>query len=74
LRAYTAEDDSAYAVCYGLNGVSNIEYSFENWNMPVESLGYAELVVAAQNAAGHSFGTIAIQADIIPRWRGYRES
>lgn len=70
-RAYTGDDDASYAVNYTvLNGWGNVEYSFENWNMPVDG---GLLVVAAQEGTIHNLnGTVAINMDIIKRYRSYR--
>lgn len=71
-RAYTADDDTNYAINYSFSsfGYGNVEYSFENWNMPLSG---GLLVVAAQGATIHTYpGTVTIDMDVIKRYRGYR--
>lgn len=75
LKAYVGEEDTSYAVCTGIGGIRNCEFTFDNWNIPVSPSNYSELVVAAQAGTIHQFGgTVVVGGSIIPRFRSYRST
>lgn len=70
-RAYTGNDDINYAIKHTIaNLYGNIEYSFENWNVPA---GGGVMVLAAQSGTIHLLsGTITASGDYYKRFRSYR--
>lgn len=70
-RVYTGNDDIPYAVKYSIaDYYGNIEYSFENWNLPP---GGGVMVFVSQAGTFHALdGTVTVSGNYFKRFRSYR--